>query len=878
MISNIKNKNNKAKKTHSFEKKHMGRILIFGIALVAIGMVTLFTKIDDEIKVIDKAWVELNVLRSEKVTELVRLQSSIGFNGVIHHYKNYILRQTPDIKAILYSKLGAAEEALNTLEVLSVSDDEIAILENIEETIKQYRNATDVIGVYIEQGLSISEIDELVKIDDSEAIEGLNYLQQNWSVNEVVSKERTLLLRNLVSEIGYGGMIHNFKNYMLRNSIETYDAGLLHLHNAQNILNQYSEIRLNQNERASIATIYYLLTSYEDAFSRVAKLSATDVSIAEIDRNVRVDDSQAVLALENLQREMHKQRLDEALSVSRSIQGGKAASSLGLLIALLSLSVLLFVAIYITREWNISKQKSELYASKLLAINSRINALVATAAMGIITINSKGVIESYNNAAKLMFGYTEKEIIGANISILMNKNDSGNHDQYLKNYIAGQGAKIIGIERIVLGRRKDGTTFPMDLTITEMVIDGEVHFTGMFRDISEAKKIEEQLFQAQKLQAVGQLTGGLAHDFNNILAVISGNSELLGSFVTRLEDPRLDKAIDLNSEILLAANKGAELTKSLLAFSSKQPLSPVRIELSKVFENIKPLIKRSLGEEVAVLGLDFEKSDCWDAECDMAQLESAIMNIVINAKQAMLNGGVIKFTCENVVFTETYSTEHSEIKEGEYVKLSIEDNGQGMSKEVLKLVCEPFFTTKSLADNNSGLGLSMVYGFVKQSGGGLVIESEEGSGTTVNLYIHRSYDDDDIDNQNQRSSQFNLKDKTILLVEDDKAVRKTAKGILEREGVNVIEAEDGADALIKFYDNTTIDVVVTDMIMPGGMSGKDLAEQLVKVNKDVKVIFMSGYAGGTINNNIILPEDDILLAKPFTSAQLYQAINNILNE
>ncbi|MCK5041880.1 MAG: PAS domain S-box protein [Sphingomonadales bacterium] len=861
-------------KQPEFLINNLGRILILGIGFAAIGMVSLFAIIDRDVEVVDSAWQELNIMRSEQQAELVRLQSALGYNGVIHHYKNYILRQDPDLLTTLYSKLGAAEEALTELNALSTTADEKRSLGAIEHTLSLYLSAANSVTMHNLEGKSVKEVDEILRVDDTAAIAGISLLSQLWAKDGSGNNEKTEILQAFIAKIGYGGMIHNFKNFVIRQDQEYSVNGIRQLEEAKELLNQYARLSLSEQERTSINVIGGMLSSYEHAFIGVETLSNNQISITDIDKTVRVNDQPSILALDSLQRAIHTQLIIKISGVSSSIYGAKKASELGFIIAIISLSILMFVSIYITREWRKSRNASKEFARQLIASNTTREAILDTAAMGIVTINRKGIVETFNSAAEIMFGHTAAEMIGKHSNLLMDKEDGEKNVNYLRSYMKTGVNKIMGKNRAVNARRKSGEIFPMDLTLTEMKIEGEVKFTAMCRDISENKKIENQLFQAQKMQAVGQLTGGLAHDFNNILAVVIGNIELLRHDLSKQKENASERTLELASEISLAAKQGAELTKSLLAFSSRQPLKPECVSINGALNVMSPLIKRTIGETIETIGIGTPAVECWGAECDLAQLESAIMNIVINAKHAINGKGTITFQCSNISFSETVSTNHSDINAGDYVMLAITDDGCGMNSEVLKLACEPFFTSKSLADHGSGLGLSMVYGFTKQSGGGLDIYSEEGVGTSVKLYLPRSFEEAAAHtDQGNNVPRLNLANKTILLVEDDPAVRKTATHILEREGVNVIEAANGVEAQQKFREHGGVDLVLTDLIMPGGVSGKDLADSLIKTNPDVKIIFMSGYTSNSLGS---LQEDIALISKPFSPVQLIDEINKAL--
>ena len=311
--------------------------------------------------------------------------------------------------------------------------------------------------------------------------------------------------------------------------------------------------------------------------------------------------------------------------------------------------------------------------------------------------------------------------------MLMPEPYQSEHDGYLANYRNTGERKIIGIGREVTGRRKDGTTFPMDLSVGECSIGGQPSFVGVVRDLTDRKKAEALLVQAQKMEAVGQLSGGIAHDFNNLLTVILGNAEVLADSLKA----RPDLEAMINS-VMLAAERGGELTQRLLAFSRRQTLQPTNIDCSRLVQRMQQLLRRTLRENVAIR-IEVEDG-LWSAFADPGQLESAILNLSLNAQDAMPNGGSLTIATENMALDSSYQTLNPEVPPGRYVMIAVTDTGTGMPPEVKARVFEPFFTTKEVG-KGSGLGLSMVYGFVKQSNGHVSIYSETGLGTTIRLYL-----------------------------------------------------------------------------------------------------------------------------------------------
>jgi PAS domain S-box-containing protein len=511
----------------------------------------------------------------------------------------------------------------------------------------------------------------------------------------------------------------------------------------------------------------------------------------------------------------------------------------------------------------------ELAERKIRETAARLEALVETAVDGMIMIDAAGRVLMFNPACEKLFGYRVDEVIGQNVKMLMPAPYRGEHDRYLNNFHSTGIKKIIGIGREVSGQRKDGTTFPMNLSVGEAKQEGESIFVGIVHDLTDRKHTEEQLIQAQKMEAVGQLSGGIAHDFNNLLTVIVGNAEFLSEELKSRYD--LQKLADT---IVQAGERGAELTQRLLAYGRRQTLNPVDIDCNNLVSGMRKLMQRTLSEEIEIrVTLD---PDLEAAFADAGQLENAILNLAINAKDAMPDGGTISISTANMNLDERYSEQHPEVPPGHYVMIAITDDGHGMPAEVLNRVFEPFYTTKDVG-KGSGLGLSMVYGFVKQSNGHVAIYSEPGLGTTVRIYLPST------SKPATRSprlvpeipaAQFGRE--TVLVAEDDPFVRAYAVTCLESFGYRVIEAVDGRDALNKLAGGASADLLFTDVVMPGGINGWELAETARRMQPELKVLLTSGYALEALAERGRLPAGAVVLNKPYRKADLARSVREAL--
>lgn len=396
-------------------------------------------------------------------------------------------------------------------------------------------------------------------------------------------------------------------------------------------------------------------------------------------------------------------------------------------------------------------------------------------------------------------------------------------------------------------------------------------FSGTVLDITERRELAERLQQSQRLEAVGQLTGGVAHDFNNLLTVILGNAEILADELR----PSPQQAA-LAEMIAGAAQRGAELTQRLLAFARKQALDPKVVDINQRVMSMDGLLRRTLGEHIEVELV--RGGGLWQALVDPGQLESALLNLCINARDAMPNGGRLTIETGNVRLDHDYAERHIEVSAGQYVLVAVTDTGSGIAPDDLPRVFEPFFTTKPMG-RGTGLGLAMVYGFVKQSGGHVSVYSEPGEGTTVKLYLPRLPSDNaleaagDVGDANTVSGGS----ETILVVEDDELVRRFAGGQLRALGYRVVEAHNGQQALEMLRAHDDIALLFTDVVMPGGMSGRQLADAAQEFRPELRVLYTSGYTENAIVHQGRLDSGVMLLPKPYRRADLARMVRRALN-
>lgn len=503
---------------------------------------------------------------------------------------------------------------------------------------------------------------------------------------------------------------------------------------------------------------------------------------------------------------------------------------------------------------------------------ARLRSVLDTAPEALVTINERGIVESFSRSAEALFGYVAEEVIGNNVSMLMPEPYRTEHDGYLTRYLATGEPRIIGIGRVVNGMRRDGSVFPMELAVGEVAGDGQRLFTGFIRDLTARHRMELELRQAHKMEAVGQITGGVAHDFNNLLTIILGNLEML--------EARLDgdgRQLELLREAQETARAGAELTDRLLAFARRQPLDPARVDVGRAISDISHLLRRTLGETIDVRTI--AQPDLSLTLVDPSQLQNALLNLGINARDAMPGGGMLTLEASNVTIDTVVTSLYPELEPGHYVLISVTDTGIGMPADVRHRAFDPFFTTKP-PGSGTGLGLSMVYGFAKQSGGHVQLYSEPGRGTTVRLYLPVAQ---------VQSAQaptwsaplaeaYAARGETVLVVEDDPRVRHISEVRLTELGYRVLVAGNGPEALSLLAEHRgDVDLLFTDLVMPGGINGGALARKARSILPRLRVLFTTGYAEPELLRNE-LGQGAGLLRKPYAAEDLARKLREALDQ
>jgi PAS domain S-box-containing protein len=522
----------------------------------------------------------------------------------------------------------------------------------------------------------------------------------------------------------------------------------------------------------------------------------------------------------------------------------------------------------IRRAWGSQRDITERKRAEqeLTKSEERYRDMVENAHDIIFSHDLEGNYTSVNRAGERITGYTREEALRMNLTQIVAPEYLEKARQMLARKLADEDLTAYDLEIIA----KDGRRIAVEVNTRLVYQNGApVSVHGIARDVTERKQLEEQLRQAQKMEAVGRLAGGIAHDFNNLLTAITGYSDLT---LRRLAaDDSLRRNVE---EIKKAGERAASLTRQLLAFSRKQVLQPKVLDLNAVVSDMEKMLRRLIGEDIELRTV--LASELGSVKADPGQIEQVIMNLAVNARDAMPNGGNLIIETENVYLNEGYATSHVAVNPGAYVMLAVSDTGEGMSEETQSRIFEPFFTTKEVG-KGTGLGLSTVYGIVKQSGGNIWVYSEVSKGTSFKIYLPRVDDAAQVYKRNHDVEAFLYGTETILLAEDDKLVRRLVRAVLEGYGYRVLEAEDGSAALsVSEQREEMVHLLLTDVVMPR-MSGRELADRLAQSRPETKVLYMSGYTDESIVHHGVLDIETPFIQKPFEAEALARKIRDLLD-
>lgn len=497
--------------------------------------------------------------------------------------------------------------------------------------------------------------------------------------------------------------------------------------------------------------------------------------------------------------------------------------------------------------------------------NAMLRQVLEAAPDGIILTRPSGEITYANRALEVMFGYERGELDGITIESLVPETHRSRHASRRGGWLLERRARVMAQGHETNGLRRDGTTLPIEVSLTALE-------NGMplviVRDVSQRRTLEERIRATQRMEAVGRLSGGIAHDFNNLLAIIS----TYGCFVLEALEAEHPARRDL-MEVLAATERAAALTSQLLAFSRRQLIEPRRLDVSILLTDLSRMLIRTLGTDIEISTVLDER--LWTVEMDPSQFEQVLLNLAVNARDAMPHGGKLTIEAANTSLDDEYAAQHPEVEPGEYIRISITDSGVGMSEHVRARVFEPFFTTKPVG-KGTGLGLASVYGIVRQARGHIWVYSEPGAGTTFKVYLPRANGEPEAAVV-RRSIIPKGGDETILVVEDEPIVRASTVRLLRNAGYAVVEASNGVDALIKCRAcDGRLSLVVTDVVMPQ-MGGRELASKLAETWPEIRVLYVSGYTENAIVHHGVLDSGLVFLQKPYKREDLLSRVRQLLD-
>jgi PAS domain S-box-containing protein len=512
-------------------------------------------------------------------------------------------------------------------------------------------------------------------------------------------------------------------------------------------------------------------------------------------------------------------------------------------------------------------------AHQTLTDSEMAQAIIKNALDAFVQTDERCAILDWSPHAEALMGWTRAEALGRSVEeLVFPEAQRPVHRQWVDRFLSEASGDAAGGRYETPLLHKDGREFFAEVSLTALRRNGGYLINAFVRDITAKRAAEEQLFQAQKMESVGQLTGGIAHDFNNMLTVITGTIEILADGVKH--DPALTSIAKMIND---AADRASQLTANLLAFARKQPLRPLETDVNALVEEVVKLLAPTLGRRIEIATALSEQA--WPALVDRSQLTSALVNLAINARDAMPDGGRLLFRTDN--FTrDACDAEVGGLGAGDYVAIEVIDSGAGIPPAIRDRIFEPFFSTKQFG-TGTGLGLSMVFGFAKQSGGGVVVDGEEGEGACFRIYLPKAdvEPSDALPASDASPPEDDLRggSETILCVEDDDVVRAHVTGRLESLGYKVITASNATQALELVNSGTAFDLLFTDIVMPGAMNGRQLAQKVAELRRPLRVLYTSGNTFGAFDSSGHLDEGVLLLTKPYRKAELARMVRLCLD-
>ena len=628
---------------------------------------------------------------------------------------------------------------------------------------------------------------------------------------------------------------------------------------AQHVL---TELGISDADNAGAKSVRAILRRYDAAMDEELSL----LNRGEFEAAREVDEEQVDPTFEELRTKLQSLSLEYEMGSRRASLIAELGSALMLLVAVGALVLVYFR--YARLESAVAATRAT--EKIIVASEARFRSVAQAANDAIVGADASGLITSWNYGAELMFGYSGEAVVGMPLATVLPERYSERFGSDLKAEAKNNGGRmssavVIGIE----GLRRDGTEFPVELSLSPWEDEGKTSYSIVIRDTTDRKRLEGQLRQAAKMEAVGQLAGGVAHDFNNLLTVITCYVELLRTDLA--ESPA--HLADIN-EIGEAAKRAESLTRQLLGFSRKQIQQPRILDLNDSLTGMRKMLRRLVTEDIELIVKPMETAA--SVRADPGQIDQLLMNLVVNASDAMPQGGTLTIEVSQVELTEPYFRERGVRPQvGPYVGLFVSDTGIGMDGATQARIFEPFFTTKGIG-KGTGLGLATAYGVVKQSGGFIWVYSEAGRGTTFKIYLPYLNPVGSEKVAEKEESIVAAGGETLLVVEDDDAIRSLMQRALRRDGYTVLEAADGQIALeLASTYLKPIHLLLTDVVMPN-LGGRELAERLMEQRPAMKTVYMSGYTDDVVLRRGLLEAGVAFIQKPFAPTALLAKLRAVL--